>query len=144
MGLAAEKRQSGELRGKVQDLLKNANQVIVDKNQEVKLCLTALLAGGHLLIEDRPGMGKTSLLKTLGKLLGLRSQRIQFTNDLLPADIIGTQIFNRQTNSFEFHHGPCLPILSLPTKLIAPRQKTQSACLQAMEEFQVNADGHTL
>ena len=124
-------------------LLSKINEVIVDKKETVKLCVTCLFAGGHFLLEDRPGMGKTSLVKTISKLLGLKEQRIQFTNDLLPADILGTPIFNKNTQSFEFHKGPLFSNFVLADELNRATPKTQSACLQAMEEYRVNIDGIT-
>lgn len=126
---------------KIKNLLEQINQVIVDKQQTVKLCVTGLLAGGHFLLEDRPGMGKTSLVKTISKLLGLEEQRIQFTNDLLPADILGTSIFNRDSQSFEFIKGPLFSNFVLADELNRATPKTQSACLQAMEERRVTMDG---
>jgi MoxR-like ATPase len=126
---------------KVNDLLRQINEVIVDKEQTIKLCVTCLLAGGHFLLEDRPGMGKTSLVKTISKLLGLEEQRIQFTNDLLPADILGTSIYNKNSQSFEFHQGPLFSNFVLADELNRATPKTQSACLQAMEEGRVSIDG---
>lgn len=126
---------------KVQSLLNQINEVIVDKEEVIRLCITCLFAGGHFLLEDRPGMGKTSLVKTISKLLGLKEQRIQFTNDLLPADILGTSIFNKNSQSFEFHKGPLFSNFVLADELNRATPKTQSACLQAMEENRVTMDG---
>ncbi len=126
---------------KIDQLLKQIGEVIVDKDETVKLCVTCLFAGGHFLLEDRPGMGKTSLVKTISKLLGLKEQRIQFTNDLLPADILGTSIFNKNTQTFEFHKGPLFSNFVLADELNRATPKTQSACLQAMEENRVAMDG---
>lgn len=126
---------------KIKELLKQIGEVIVDKEQTVKLCVTCLFAGGHFLLEDRPGMGKTSLVKTISKLLGLKEQRIQFTNDLLPADILGTSIFNKDSQTFEFHKGPLFSNFVLADELNRATPKTQSACLQAMEENCVSMDG---
>ena len=126
---------------KIQELLKSINEVIVDKEQTVKLCITCLFAGGHFLLEDRPGMGKTSLVKTISKLLGLHEQRIQFTNDLLPADILGTSIFNKDAQAFQFHKGPLFSNFILADELNRATPKTQSACLQAMEEGRIAMDG---
>jgi len=128
---------------KIQALIQKANEVIVDKESAMTLCLTALLAQGHLLIEDSPGMGKTSLLKTLAKLLGFQTQRIQFTNDLLPADIIGTHIFNKNSQNFEFHPGPIFANFVIADEINRASPKTQSACLQAMEEYRINSDRTT-
>ncbi len=126
---------------KVKELLGQITEVIVDKEETVKLCITCLFAGGHFLLEDRPGMGKTSLVKTISKLLGLKEQRIQFTNDLLPADILGTSIFSKNTQTFEFHKGPLFSNFVLADELNRATPKTQSACLQAMEENRVAMDG---
>ena len=128
---------------KIEKMLALVNQVIVDKEQVTKLSTTCLLANGHLLLEDRPGMGKTSLVKTISKVLGLKSQRIQFTNDMLPADILGTTIFDKKTSAFEFHQGPIFANFVLADEINRATPKTQSACLQAMEEYQVNIDGQT-
>lgn len=132
-----------ESAAKVKKLLGSIEEVIVDKQQTVKLCVTCLFAGGHFLLEDRPGMGKTSLVKTISRLLGLREQRIQFTNDLLPADILGTSIYDKNSGSFEFHKGPLFSNFVLADELNRATPKTQSACLQAMEENRVNMDGKT-
>lgn len=128
---------------KLNELFSHINQVIVDKQQVIKLSISCLFANGHLLLEDRPGMGKTSLVKTLSKVLGLKSQRIQFTNDMLPADIIGTTIFNKKQQTFDFHKGPIFSNFVLADEINRATPKTQSACLQAMEEYQVNIDGQT-
>lgn len=126
---------------KIQTLLDRLDEVIVDKKQTIKLCVTCLFAGGHFLLEDRPGMGKTSLVKAISRLLGLEEQRIQFTNDLLPADILGTPIFNKHTQTFDFHKGPLFSNFVLADELNRATPKTQSACLQAMEEKRVAMDG---
>ncbi|MCB0389668.1 MAG: AAA family ATPase [Bdellovibrionales bacterium] len=126
---------------KIEQLVELVNRVIVDKEKEVKLSIACLLANGHLLLEDRPGMGKTSLVKTLSKVMGLESSRIQFTNDMLPADILGTSIFNKETQTFEFHKGPIFANFVLADEINRATPKTQSACLQAMEEYQVSIDG---
>jgi len=126
---------------KIETLLDQINDVIVDKKQTIKLCVTCLFAGGHFLLEDRPGMGKTSLVKTISRLMGLSEQRIQFTNDLLPADILGTSIFNKNSQSFQFHKGPLFSNFILADELNRATPKTQSACLQAMEEHRVTMDG---
>ncbi len=136
------KKKAQEESKKIQELLSQIEEVIVDKKQTVKLCVTCLLAGGHFILEDRPGMGKTSLVKTISKLLGLEEQRIQFTNDLLPADILGTPIFNKETQSFNFHKGPLFSNFVLADEINRATPKTQSACLQAMEEKHVTMDGH--
>lgn len=118
-----------------------ANSVILDKSTEIRLALCCLLAGGHLLIEDVPGVGKTTLVKLFAKLLNLDFKRVQFTNDLLPADILGNMVYLPHKNEFEFHAGPMMAQLVLGDELNRASPKTQSACLQAMEEHQVSIDG---
>jgi MoxR-like ATPase len=117
--------------------------VILGKPEQLKLAVSCLLARGHLLIEDLPGMGKTTLAEALARVLGLSYQRIQFTSDMLPADIIGVSIFNSQTQNFEFRSGPVFTQLLLADEINRTTPKTQSALLEAMEEHQVTADGTT-
>ena len=136
-----DKAAVSEAAEKITRLRAGIDEIIVDKKPTIKLCVTCLFAGGHFLLEDRPGMGKTSLVKTISKLLGLKEQRIQFTNDLLPADILGTPIFNKETQNFQFHKGPLFSNFVLADELNRATPKTQSACLQAMEENQVSMDG---
>ena len=124
-------------------LLHQANEIILGKDRELKLTLCCLLAGGHLLIEDLPGMGKTTLVKVFGKLLGLGFNRIQFTSDLLPADILGISIYEESQKRFTFHPGPVFSQLVLGDELNRASPKTQSAFLQVMEEFEVTLDGVT-
>jgi MoxR-like ATPase len=118
-----------------------AHEVILDKDLQIRLFLCTVLAGGHMLIEDMPGMGKTTMVKMFGQLLGLDFRRIQFTNDLLPADIIGSVIFDEKSQKFNFHKGPIFGELVLADEVNRATPKTQSACLQAMEEYQVSVDG---
>lgn len=120
-----------------------AEKVILGKQDQVKLALCAILSEGHVLLEDLPGVGKTTLVKLFAKALGLTSTRIQFTNDLLPADILGTSIFDLETREFRFHPGPIFGQLVIADELNRATPKTQSACLQAMEERAVTVDGHT-
>ncbi|MES2546597.1 MAG: MoxR family ATPase [Pseudomonadota bacterium] len=127
----------------IQAILHATSQIILGKEQQVKLSLTCLLAGGHLLIEDLPGMGKTTLAHTLAQVLGLSFRRTQFTSDLLPADIIGVSVFDRNTSSFQFHAGPIFTNVLLADEINRATPKTQSALLEAMEEHQVTVDGHT-
>jgi MoxR-like ATPase len=118
-------------------------EVIVGKVEAIKLAVACLLARGHLLIEDIPGVGKTTLSQALARSLGLGFQRIQFTSDLLPADIIGNSIFDREQQRFIFHHGPLFSQVVLVDEVNRATAKTQSALLQAMEEDQISADGVT-
>jgi MoxR-like ATPase len=118
-------------------------RILIGKQQQVKLAITCLLANGHLLIEDLPGMGKTTLSHTLAKVLGLQYSRIQFTSDLLPADMLGINIFDNQAQTFQFHPGPIFSQLVLADEINRASPKTQSALLEAMEERQVSLDGVT-
>lgn len=119
------------------------NRIILGKERELRLCLACMLARGHLLIEDIPGVGKTTLAHALAETLGLSYQRVQFTSDLLPADIIGVSVFERETSEFRFHKGPIFSQLVLADEVNRATPKAQSALLEAMEEHQVTADGHT-
>jgi MoxR-like ATPase len=119
------------------------NRIILGKEQQLRLCISCMLARGHLLIEDIPGVGKTTLAHALAESLGLSYQRIQFTSDLLPADIIGISVFERETSTFQFHKGPVFAQLVLADEINRATPKTQSALLEAMEEHQVTADGQT-
>jgi MoxR-like ATPase len=119
------------------------NRIILGKEHQLRLCISCLLARGHLLIEDIPGVGKTTLAHALAETLGLSYQRIQFTSDLLPADIIGVSVFERETSGFRFHKGPVFSQLVLADEVNRATPKAQSALLEAMEEHQVTADGHT-
>lgn len=117
--------------------------VLLGKETQVKLALSCLLAKGHLLIEDLPGMGKTTLAHALANMLGLSYQRVQFTSDMLPADILGFSIFDRETNQFNFHAGPIFTQVLLADEINRTSPKTQSALLEAMEERQVTVEGDT-
>ncbi|SDS34183.1 MoxR-like ATPase [Halopseudomonas xinjiangensis] len=119
------------------------DQVLFGKRHTVRLAVACLLAKGHLLLEDLPGMGKTTLSQALARVLGLSHQRIQFTSDLLPGDILGTSVFNRDTAQFEFHPGPVFAELILADEINRATPKSQSALLEAMEEGQVTVDGAT-
>ena len=125
-------------------LLETAGHIILGKGHELRLALACLIARGHLLIEDVPGVGKTTLAHVLARLMGLQFQRIQFTSDLLPADILGVSVFDRGTSAFRFHPGPVFAQLILADEINRATPKTQSALLEAMEERQVTADGETL
>tara|TARA_B100001063_G_scaffold70829_1_gene64917 strand:+ start:25659 stop:26564 length:906 start_codon:yes stop_codon:yes gene_type:complete len=125
----------------VTTIIDDLSTVIFGKQQQIKLALACLFSEGHLLIEDLPGMGKTTLSHALAAVLGLSYQRIQFTSDLLPADIIGTNIFNNNEHSFSFHKGPIFSQVVLADEINRAGPKTQSALLEAMEEHQVTVDG---
>ncbi|OLF80187.1 AAA family ATPase [Pseudoalteromonas haloplanktis] len=125
----------------VTTIIDDLSTVIFGKQQQIKLALTCLFSEGHLLIEDLPGMGKTTLSHAVAAVLGLSYQRIQFTSDLLPADIIGTNIFNNKEHSFSFHKGPIFSQVVLADEINRAGPKTQSALLEAMEEQQVTVDG---
>jgi MoxR-like ATPase len=127
----------------LRQILEDAGRLIVGKQQVVRLALTCMLARGHLLIEDVPGVGKTTLAHVLARLLGLDFQRIQFTADMLPADILGVSIYDREEGRFHFHPGPVFSQLVLADEINRATPKTQSALLEAMEERQVTADGET-
>jgi MoxR-like ATPase len=116
-------------------------RVIFGKGQQIRLCLTCLIARGHLLIEDVPGVGKTTLAHCLARVLGLEWTRVQFTSDMLPADIIGVSIFDRDTHKFQFRRGPVFTQLLLADEVNRASPKAQSALLEAMEERQVSVDG---
>ena len=118
--------------------------IILGKNKQITLALACLLARGHLLIEDLPGLGKTMLVQALARVLGLSFQRIQFTSDLLPADIIGVSVFRQNRGEFEFQPGPIFSQLILADEVNRATPKAQSALLEAMEEQQVSVDGTTL
>ncbi len=124
-------------------VLAAAEQIILGKPQQLRLAFACLLARGHLLIEDLPGVGKTTLAHTLARLLGLDFQRIQFTSDMLPADILGISIFDRERSSFRFHPGPIFTQVVLADEINRATPKAQSALLEAMEERQVTVDGET-
>jgi MoxR-like ATPase len=124
-------------------VLKQAGAIILGKDAQIRMAVACLLARGHLLIEDIPGVGKTTLSHVLATLLGLQYQRIQFTSDLLPADIIGVSIFDRETSSFRFHAGPIFSQVILADEINRASPKAQSALLEAMEEHQVSVDGET-
>jgi MoxR-like ATPase len=128
---------------KVNQFIDTVSRIFLDKAEAVKFSTVCLLAGGHLLIEDVPGVGKTTLVNTMGKLLNLKTNRIQFTIDLLPADILGGHIFNPKDQQFHFHEGPIFAQLILADELNRASPRTQSALLQAMEEGQVSLDGKT-
>ncbi len=124
-------------------VIEKIGEVILGKQESVRLSLACLLARGHLLIEDLPGVGKTTLSHVLSRVLGLDYQRIQFTSDLLPADILGVSIFNRESATFSFHPGPIFNQLILADEINRATPRAQSALLEAMEEQQVTVEGET-
>jgi MoxR-like ATPase len=125
-------------------VLEQLGRVILGKDMQLRLCLACLLARGHLLIEDIPGVGKTTLAHALAKTLGLSFQRVQFTSDLLPADVLGVSIYDRESGKFRFQQGPIFAQLVLADEINRASPKAQSALLEAMEEHQVTLDGHTM
>jgi MoxR-like ATPase len=129
--------------GPTEAVIAMAGQVILGKERQIRLAMACILARGHLLIEDVPGVGKTTLSHALARLLGLEYQRIQFTSDLLPADIIGMSIFDRDSSTFRFHAGPIFAQIILADEINRASPKAQSALLEAMEEHQVTVEGET-
>jgi MoxR-like ATPase len=127
----------------IERVITAASTIILGKENQVRLALACLLARGHLLIEDLPGVGKTTLAHVLARTLGMHFQRIQFTSDMLPADIIGVSIYERDSGSFKFHPGPIFSQVILADEVNRSTPKTQSALLEAMEEHQVTAEGET-
>jgi MoxR-like ATPase len=132
-----------EQRSIIERVQKALGSIILGKDEQISLALSCLLARGHLLIEDLPGLGKTMLAQSLARTLGLTFRRIQFTSDLLPADIIGVSVFRQNTGEFEFQPGPVFSQLILADEVNRATPKAQSALLEAMEEFQVSVDGET-
>ncbi|MFP8834181.1 AAA family ATPase [Hydrogenophaga sp. XSHU_21] len=128
---------------KIRQLLNQLNTVIVGKPQQVNDCVACLLAGGHLLIEDVPGVGKTTLAHALARSFGLQFSRVQFTADLMPTDLIGVSIYERGREAFVFHPGPVFAQVLLADEINRASPKTQSALLEAMEEKQVTVEGET-
>lgn len=124
-------------------MVERIGRFVLGKADQTRLALTCLLAGGHLLIEDIPGIGKTTLAKVLAKALGLAFRRVQFTSDMLPGDILGTSVFDQSSGSFQFHPGPIFTQVLLADEINRTTPKTQSALLEAMEEGQVTLDGMT-
>lgn len=124
-------------------IIAKTSEVILGKEQQIKLALACILARGHLLIEDLPGMGKTTLAHTLAQVLGLQFQRVQFTSDLLPADILGVSVYDRNASNFKFHPGPVFTNVLLADEINRATPKTQSALLEVMEEAQVTIDSVT-
>lgn len=124
-------------------VIEQASQLILGKEQQIRLALACLLARGHLLIEDLPGVGKTTLSQVLARSLGLEFQRVQFTSDMLPGDILGVTVYERDSGGFRFHPGPVFTQVLLADEVNRATPKTQSALLEAMEEQQVSIEGKT-
>ena len=127
----------------LKEIINSANTIILGKEHKLRLALTCILAKGHLLIEDLPGVGKTTLAHTFAQLLGLQFSRIQFTSDMLPADVLGISIYEQNESQFTFHPGPIFNNVLLADEINRATPKTQSALLEAMEEQQVTLDGKT-
>src|SRR5689334_17268157 len=131
------------MRSQLEKVIAQVGEIILGKERQIRLAVACLLARGHLLIEDIPGVGKTTLAHALAASLGLGFQRIQFTSDLLPADVLGVSIFNRDHGKFEFHPGPIFAQVVLADEVNRATPKAQSALLEAMEEHQVTVEGET-
>ncbi len=131
------------MKNSLDDIVRHASQIILGKDHEIRLAIACLLARGHLLIEDQPGVGKTTLAHVLAQTLGLQYNRIQFTSDLLPADILGVSIYNKEQGAFHFQPGPIFAELILADEVNRATPKAQSALLEAMEEQQVTIEGET-
>jgi len=131
------------MRDPFQNIVMQISAIVLGKEDQIRLALTCLFARGHLLIEDIPGIGKTTLAKALSKCLGLQFRRVQFTSDMLPGDILGTSIFDRKQSAFLFHPGPIFTQVLLADEINRATPKTQSALLEAMEEQQVTIEGET-
>ena len=134
---------SAAARARIHAVIAAAERVVFGKTTAIRLALACLLARGHLLIEDLPGVGKTTLAHLLARLLGLDFQRIQFTSDLLPADILGVYVYQRDTATFKFHHGPIFTHIVLADEINRATPRAQSALLEAMEERQVTIENET-
>ncbi len=139
--LPAQEITDSDARDQIESLIENVEKVIFGKHEVVKLCVVGLLARGHLLIEDIPGIGKTTLAQSLARSIDCSFHRIQFTSDMLPADILGVSILDPHTNEFEFRSGPIFANIVLADEVNRTPPKTQSALLEAMSEFHVSVDG---
>ncbi len=131
------------MQSKIDAALAQINQTVLGKEKQIRLALCCLLSGGHLLLEDLPGMGKTTLAHALAGVMGLSFRRVQFTSDLLPADILGGSVFDPSTGKFHFHKGPIFSQVLMADEINRATPRTQSALLEAMEEGQVSMDGET-
>ncbi|MEM3832157.1 MAG: MoxR family ATPase [Thermoprotei archaeon] len=132
-----------EVNALINNVVNEVSRIIVDKDNVIKLLLMAVLANGHVLIEDFPGLAKTLIAKSIAKVLGCKFSRVQFTPDLLPADIIGSMVYNQAESSFEFRRGPIFANILLGDEINRSPPKTQSALLEAMQEHQVTVEGKT-
>ncbi|MFO7716692.1 AAA family ATPase [Desulfosarcina sp.] len=132
-----------DMQPQFETIVTQIGRVVLGKEAQIKMALTCLFAGGHLLIEDIPGIGKTTLAKVLSRSMGLKFRRVQFTSDMLPGDILGSSVFDRNTAAFVFHPGPVFTQVLLADEINRATPKTQSALLEAMEEGQVTSDGKT-
>ncbi|MDE5416213.1 AAA family ATPase [Alkalihalobacterium chitinilyticum] len=132
------------VRDRLVEALDNIERVVVGKRKEVELSMVALLSGGHVLLEDVPGVGKTMMVKAIAKTLGAEFKRIQFTPDLLPSDVTGVSIYNQKTMSFEFRPGPIMANIVLADEINRTSPKTQAALLESLEEGHVTIDGETI
>jgi MoxR-like ATPase len=143
MNLAEKNIPDQRVNDDISRVIEAANQIILGKVEVIRLALVCMIAKGHLLIEDTPGVGKTTLAHVLAKTLGLSYQRIQFTSDMLPADILGVSVFDRQVGKFEFHPGPIFSQFILADEINRATPRAQSALLEAMEENQITLEGET-
>jgi MoxR-like ATPase len=143
MANSARDTDSRNMTQPIEKVVAQVGSIILGKENQIRLAIACLLARGHLLIEDIPGVGKTTLAHALATSLGLAFQRIQFTSDLLPADIIGVSIYSRETGGFQFHPGPIFSQVVLADEVNRATPKAQSALLEAMEEHQVTIEGET-
>ena len=134
---------NGFMQNQLNDIIAAASRIILGKEPQIRMALACLLARGHLLIEDLPGMGKTTLAQTLAQVLGLEFRRVQFTSDLLPADILGVSVYDSSKGNFKFHPGPVFTNVLLADEINRATPKTQSALLEVMEERQVTLEGET-
>ena len=144
MDIAKEKTERSQIiKNRIDQIVNAIGQIIVGKETSIRLALVCMIAHGHLLIEDTPGVGKTTLAQTLAKVLGLGYQRIQFTSDLLPADILGVSIYDRNNGEFEFRPGPVFTQVLLADEINRATPRAQSALLEAMAEYQITVEGET-
>ena len=137
------KKNTQEEKNEIEGIIDAISLKIFDKRQKIKLLLAAMLSGGHALLEDRPGLGKTTLALALAQVFGMDFKRIQFTSDLMPSDVLGVTIYDREKHVFEYHKGPIFTEFMLADELNRATPKTQSALLEAMAEKQISIDGKT-